>query len=920
MTQEYANLQLILSVIHEGIVVVDRCGRVLYANPSAERLLDRGPLLGTLLEIAPVTDKLYSEIKIARSHDTVCAEIRSSTVCWENQPAYVIGIHDLTERKLAEDALLSSKLRLEAALSSMNDAIFISDTQGSFTDFNDAFASFHKFRNKEECAKTLAEYPEFLEIYAPSGELLSLEQWAVPCALRGETRSGAEYILRRKDTGETWVGDYSYAPIRDQHGVITGSVVTGRDISERKKSEEKLNLAASVYNNASEGIMITDATGRIIDVNDAFSRITGYGRAEVLGKNPRLLNSGCQEKEFFIALWQALCEKGHWYGEIWNRRKNGQIYAEMLNISALRDAQGHITQYVGLFHDISALKEHEKQLEHMAHYDTLTSLPNRVLLADRLQQAMLRAQRREQPLALAFLDLDGFKMINDKHGHETGDRLLISLSTRMKQALREGDTLSRIGGDEFVALLPDIADIEACEPTLIRLLEAAAAPVQIGVHHLHVSASLGVTFYPQAAELDADQLLRQADQAMYQAKLAGKNRFHLYDATHDLCMRGFHESIERIRCALLEREFVLYYQPKVNMRTGHVFGAEALIRWLHPERGLLLPAAFLPVIEEHALAVELGEWVIDTVLTQIAIWRSAGLCLKVSVNVGARQLQQLEFVDRLRVLLAAHPDVYPGNLELEVLETSALGDLIRASQVIEECRKLGVLFALDDFGAGYSSLSYLKNLPVAQLKIDQSFVRDMLDNTDGLSILEGVLSLTIAFRREAIAEGVETAGQGAMLLQLGCDLAQGYGIGPPMPANEFPDWMAAWRPDASWGDLPAVPHADLPLLFASTEHRAWITSVIRYLKAEFAAPMTLGQHNCRFGSWLDSLSLEANQPVIMALEKLHLQIHALAAELCELHALGRNQEALTRIAELQNLSDTLLDQLKLFAHGQAART
>ncbi len=571
-----------------------------------------------------------------------------------------------------------------------------------------------------------------------------------------------------------------------------------RDTTERKLAHEKLLLAASVFSHAREGITITDAQANIIDVNEAFCHITGYRRDEVLGRNPRFLSSTRQGKQFYARMWHSLSEKGHWYGEIWNRRKSGEVYPTTLTISAVRNDQAEIQHYVSLFSDITLIKAHQHELEHIAHFDALTNLPNRVLLADRLQQGMTGAQRRGQPLAVAYLDLDAFKAINDQHGHEAGDLLLLTLATRMKQALREGDTLARIGGDEFVAVLIDLSDRQACVPLLRRLLAAAAEPVHLGGLVLQVSASLGVTFYPQAEEVEADQLLRQADQAMYQAKLAGKNRFHFFDAEQDRSARGHHESLERISQALDRREFVLYYQPKVNMRTGAVIGAEALIRWQHPEKGLLAPALFLPVIEDHPLAVDIGEWVIATALAQNELWQADGLDFPVSVNVGARQLQQSNFVPRLRELLAAHPAIKPFCLEIEVLETSALEGLVGVSQVIEQCREMGVLFAMDDFGTGYSSLTYLKRLKVNLLKIDQSFVRDMLDDPDDLAILQGIIGLAGAFRRDVIAEGVETIAHGSLLLQLGCDLAQGYGIARPMPADLFPAWAAGWQRDPAW--------------------------------------------------------------------------------------------------------------------------
>jgi diguanylate cyclase (GGDEF)-like protein/PAS domain S-box-containing protein len=570
------------------------------------------------------------------------------------------------------------------------------------------------------------------------------------------------------------------------------------DISERKRAEAKIHLAASVFGHAREGIFITDNQGIIIDVNDAYARITGYAREEAIGKSPRILNSGRHDHNFYAAMWSALIEQGHWSGEIWNRRKNGEVFAELQTISAVRDAQGKTQQYVALFSDISAIKAHQGQLEHIAHFDALTDLPNRLLLADRLQQAMSQATRRQQHLAVAYLDLDGFKSVNDHHGHDVGDSLLIALSHAMKASLREGDTLARIGGDEFVAVLIDLESTAGSVPMLSRLLNAAATPVHLGNLVLQSSASVGVTFYPQPQPVEADQLLRQADQAMYQAKLAGKNRYHVFDAALDSSIRGHHESLERIRTALEQHEFVLHYQPKVNMHSGKVIGAEALIRWQHPEKGLLAPATFLPVIEDDPLALDVGEWVIDAALTQIAAWHTAGLDLPVSVNIGARQLQQDNFVEHLQTILARHPQVNPTKLELEVLETSALEDITRVSRVIEDCAKIGVKFALDDFGTGYSSLTYLKRLQVALLKIDQSFVRDMLEDRDDLAILQGVIGLAAAFKREVIAEGVETVAHGTALVQLGCKLAQGYGIARPMPAEQMPAWVATWQPDAAW--------------------------------------------------------------------------------------------------------------------------
>jgi diguanylate cyclase (GGDEF)-like protein len=439
----------------------------------------------------------------------------------------------------------------------------------------------------------------------------------------------------------------------------------------------------------------------------------------------------------------------------------------------------------------------ERKLERIAHYDVLTNLPNRVLLADRLSQAMVQCNRHNRSLAVAYLDLDGFKIINDKHGHHAGDELLIAVSQRMKEALGEGDLLARVGGDEFIAVVVYLEKIEDSEPVLEWLLKAASAPVTVGNAVMQVSASIGVTHYPQDG-VDADQLIRHADQAMYVAKQAGKNRYHLFDTVHDNSIKIRRESIANIRFALQRREFVLHYQPKVNMHTGEVIGAEALIRWQHPDRGLVPPLDFLPVIEGHAISLELGEWVIDTALSQISQWRSIGLQLSISVNISAYQLQQDNFVSCLEGLLAAHPEVNPRYLELEILETSALSDIGQVFATMNACYNLGVRFALDDFGTGYSSLTYLRRLPAHLIKIDQSFVRDMLEEVDDFAIVEGVVGLAKAFQREVIAEGVETIAHGVALLQLGCELGQGYGIARPMPAGDIPEWISSWKVDDSW--------------------------------------------------------------------------------------------------------------------------
>ena len=596
---------------------------------------------------------------------------------------------------------------------------------------------------------------------------------------------------------------YNASLYRDEDGRVLGVFASARDVTEHKKAESLIQ-AASVFTYAREGIMITQADGTILNVNEAFTRITGYSRDEAIGQSSRLLNSGQHDQAFYRTMWTDLLDKGHWYGEIWNRRKNGELYIEALTITAVRGAVGNTEHYVALFSDITAAKEHQGQLEHLAHFDALTHLPNRLLLSDRLRQGLAHAERRNQTLAVVYLDLDGFKGINDQHGHDVGDQLLIVVAQRMKQALREADTLARLGGDEFIAVITDLADQAASEAALNRLLQAASQPVLLGERVLQVSASIGVTYYPQDQPVDADQLLRQADQAMYQAKLSGKGRIHVFDATHDSHIRVQHESLQAIRLALEQRQFLLHFQPKVHMRSGEVIGAEALIRWLHPQRGLLSPAEFLPALEGHPLAISVGRWVLETALAQVEAWQAEGLQLPVSVNLSAAQLQQGDFVEQLRQLLEAHPRVKPSFLELEIVETAALEDITQVSAIIDACDKMGVGFALDDFGTGYSSLTYLKRLRVRLLKIDQSFVRDMLNDRDDQAILQGVIGLAAALNRQVIAEGVETTAQGSRLLEMGCELAQGYGIARPMSGAEMPSWVAQWRTPQPWADAAAV--------------------------------------------------------------------------------------------------------------------
>lgn len=457
-----------------------------------------------------------------------------------------------------------------------------------------------------------------------------------------------------------------------------------------------------------------------------------------------------------------------------------------------RDETGVPSLVVGTFSDITLLKQHEKQLEHIAHYDALTGIPNRVLLADRLQQALAHTKREGSILAVCYLDLDGFKLVNDTMGHEAGDRVLIEVTRRIKETIRGDDTVARLGGDEFAVLLLGLNAADECSASLDRLLEAISQPIEIKGKLFEVSASIGVALFP-ADDQDADTLLRHADQAMYSAKQSGKNRYYLYDAENDQRARSHHEFLRRLALAQANNEFELLYQPKVDMQTLQLVGAEALIRWRHPERGLLSPAEFLHVIEGTTQEIELGDWVVATAFEQLEAWHQTGLSMELSINISARHLQASDFAWKLKRKMLRHPHVPKGSLQVEVLETAALEDIPKVSDTIERCHKIGVSFALDDFGTGYSSLSYLGRLPVDTLKIDQSFIRDMLEDKGDRAIVQGVIALARAFDRRIVAEGVETRELFHALVEMGCECGQGYGIARPMPANELPAWLARWN-------------------------------------------------------------------------------------------------------------------------------
>jgi diguanylate cyclase (GGDEF)-like protein/PAS domain S-box-containing protein len=699
-------------------------------------------------------------------------------------------ITDITDHKIAEEKLEEFNRDFEAFLDQTSDFVYFKDRASRFRFCSQALAT---ICNHSDWRDMRGKHDR--EVF-PQETARVYEREEAPVFANGTP------LLNQIDpyfdaNGKPGFVHTNKWPLFDQHGQVTGIFGISRDVTESRSNQARLQLAANVFTYAREGILIADAQGLIVEVNAAFTRITGYERAEVIGQNPRFLKSGRQNRAFYQHMWNSLSVLGHWEGEIWNKRKQGGIYAELLSISVVRDSEGKTLNYVSLMSDISLQKAHEQELEHIARYDVLTGLPNRAVLADRLQQEMAHCLRHHKLLAVVFVDLDGFKQVNDLHGHDVGDRLLIALSQRMKAALRDGDTLSRIGGDEFVAVLTGLEQPRDCEIVLTRLLKAAADPVLIHAADICVSASIGVTLFPHDVS-DAEQLVRHADHAMYQAKQAGKNRYHYFDVKDDLEVKLHRESLDEVAKALAGEAFVLHYQPKVNMKTGALVGLEALIRWQHPVRGMIFPAGFLPSIKDHPLSIKLGDWVINTAVRQLSAWNAQNLRVSVSVNIDAIHLQQTGFVARLQEILLQHPDVKPQQLELEVLETSALQDMEKVIGIMRECAAMGVRFSLDDFGTGYSSLTYLKRLPAKLMKIDQSFVIGMVQESDDFVIVEGVIGLARAFGRSVLAEGVETVAHGELLLALGCHLGQGFGISRAMPPADVFQWVVRWRPDPAW--------------------------------------------------------------------------------------------------------------------------
>jgi diguanylate cyclase (GGDEF)-like protein/PAS domain S-box-containing protein len=628
-----------------------------------------------------------------------------------------------------------------------------------------------------------------------------------------QSRAQRELRVASQD-GWRWLDAQWLVVERDHQGQAARLIATLSDSSERHDAQERQRLSSNLFHHLHEGLLIADADLRVLDVNPAYSQILGVTRQELIGSVPPMLRPSPPDplvRQQRLLMWSSLRSTGRWRGEVMERRRNGEVCALQVTISTVNDAAGNVQYHVLVISDITEQRQQRDRLERQAHFDELTRLPNRARLMEMLAEAMTAADADGYLLTVCYLDLDRFKPVNDRFGHAAGDRLLVELAGRLRSALRSNevwsDAAGRLGGDEFVLLLR-ATTMDESRLAVERVLRVVAQPyvIDANVDPVQVTASMGATVYP-IDRSDADTLLRHADHAMYGAKQAGRNGYQFFDPENRRRNEERVMAIGRVQEALDKAEFTLHYQPKVDMRRGVVLGLEALVRWDHPQHGLIAPMQFLPLIENTGLSSRVGDWVLSQALEHLAMWRRGGHDISVSVNVSARHLQEPDFALRLSELLARNPDAPATALELEVLETAAHADIEATSALLTRCRALGVRFALDDFGTGYSTLTYLKQLPVDVLKIDRSFVHHMLDDAQDRAIVEGVIGLARTFQCVVVAEGVESPAQARTLLDMGCNVGQGTGIAAPMPASAVSAWIRDYKGLFALAAAPVAPGA-----------------------------------------------------------------------------------------------------------------
>ena len=692
-------------------------------------------------------------------------------------------------RKAAEKALRESEAKFRALVESTSDWIWEIDEQAVYT-----YASPQVYGLLGYTAGDLIGKTPF-DLMQPDEAARVKERFSAIASERKPFRLLENANLHKN--GRVVFLETSGAPMFDAQGVFRGYRGIGRDITERKQAELELRIAATAFE-TQEGILITDRDKHILRVNQAFTRLTGYSAAESIGRTPAMLKSGRHDEAFYRCLWETLTRDKYWQGEIWNQRKNGEIFPEWLTITAVLDADGQVTHYVGVFSDITLRKEADEKIYRLAFYDPLTGLPNRRLLMDRLQQAMASGARSQREGALLFLDLDDFKTLNDTRGHDIGDLLLIEVAERLRDCVRGGDTVARLGGDEFVVMLEDLSEdtqqaAAAARDVGEKVLAAINQPFDLQGVEYHGSSSIGISLF-RGGGIGMDDLLKHADTAMYQAKASGRNTLRFFDPAMQAQLEMRAALADDLRQALPRRQFKLYYQIQVNEQG--VAGAEALLRWQHPERGLVLPMEFIPLAEETGLIVPIGAWVLQMACVQLKAWQTDPLTrhLQLAVNVSARQFRQPDFVEQvLDVLKKADVDPLRLGLEFELTESLVLHDIDDSIGKMQALRNVGIRFSLDDFGTGQSSLSYLKRLPLDQIKIDRSFLCDVATDPNDAAIVRTIIGMADNLGLNVIAEGVETEQQRDFLERNGCHAYQGHLFGKPVPIEAFRGMVSGLR-------------------------------------------------------------------------------------------------------------------------------
>ncbi len=695
----------------------------------------------------------------------------------------VLGVYeDITERRRNQEILKESEARTKQILDNAMDAVISTDQDGMVSGWNHEAERMFGYQAEQAIGRDLSElivpanYREAhrhgMQRFVQTGNASIIGKRVEITGMRVD---GTEFPIELTVAATHLNGSYSFNAFV-------------RDITARKEAEDCMRIAAATFE-TQEAILITDADSNIVRVNQAFQSITGYKADEVVGKNPRILQSGRHDVGFYKAMWSALIDTGKWSGEVWDKRKNGDIYPKDMTITAIRDQNEKVTSYVAVFTDISLRKESEQRIHQLAFYDPLTALPNRRLLFDRLQQAMSVSMRNGHYGALLFLDMDHFKTINDTQGHAVGDLLLIEVAHRLKRCVREGDSVARLGGDEFVILLEDMG-IRPDEAAASVELIAETVRNELGLPYLlndfeyRTTTSIGVSLFPGHQE-SVEDLLMHADVAMYQAKSAGRNVIRFFDPEMQMALDARAGLESDMRRALDKKQFLLHYQVQVDSR-GKATGAEVLLRWKHPERGFVFPDQFIPLAEETGLIVPVGLWVLKTACAQLKVWQGSPLTrdLTLAVNVSAKQFHQEDFVVQIQHALL-ESGAKPSQLKLELTESTVLENVDDTIRTMREIKMLGVDFSMDDFGTGYSSLQYLKRLPLDQIKIDKSFVRDIASDPNDVAIVQTIIAMTDALGLNVIAEGVETIEQRDFLDKHGCHAFQGYLFSKPVVIDEF---------------------------------------------------------------------------------------------------------------------------------------